>query len=99
MVSLSGVVSMVMGDFNAIMDAHEKTRLALSRISCMEFQMAMEATYLQMLDTVGAFHTLARHGVNGFVESKIGSYFLFRLRFGFLGFCCMYWFTSVAILS
>lgn len=78
---------MVIGDFNVVLGAHEKTRLAPLSISCDELHSFIEDFNLLHLDMVNSKFTWVSMGIKRLSVCLIGSllFYLFKLlAFGFL---------------
>ena len=58
----------IMGDFNAVMGAHEKTGPPPQPISCREFRNGIDSCNFTDIDTKDAFYTWSQRRRNSFVE-------------------------------
>lgn len=61
----------VIGDFNLVTGAHEKTGQLHLRISCLNFLNAIKGPSLLQIETKFSFFTWSQRSVRGFYENKM----------------------------
>lgn len=76
----------VMGDFNVIMEKHEKIGITPISVSCIDFRNTVEVCNLLEVKTKGTFFTWARKGLHCYSESKLDRAFCssFGVIFGII---------------
>lgn len=62
-------------DFNADFGSHEIFGKLLLHAACDEFRLAIKASNLLYVDSIGDVFTWARNGVHGFLASKLDRVF------------------------